>query len=51
MFDIHFMLTAAATVIGFANAMPPRHILRHLKEMSLRIAARNRRPEGKGRWQ
>lgn len=37
MFDIQFMLTAGATMIGFVNAMPPRDILRHLKDLCSKV--------------
>jgi hypothetical protein len=31
MFDFPFLLTAAATMLGFVNAFPPRQILRSLR--------------------
>ncbi|SMH37198.1 hypothetical protein [Mesorhizobium australicum] len=37
MFDIQFLLTAGATVIGLVNAMPPRDILRHLKDLCSKV--------------
>ncbi|EKF42555.1 hypothetical protein NA8A_10848 [Nitratireductor indicus C115] len=36
MLDLNFMLTAAATFIGFVNAMPPRQIARTLRAAYVR---------------
>lgn len=36
MLDLNFMLTAAATFVGFVNAMPPRQIARTLRAVCVR---------------
>jgi hypothetical protein len=33
MFEMQYLLTAAATMIGFVNALPPRQILNRLRSV------------------